>query len=123
MTSTAVPIAAAFSCACVLAGCGGADPLVRETAMQHAMDAVAREVADPGSGLYHHRIRLRSAVPFRKGWLVRVSDRTAGTVICVSDLPTETALGLSENLSIRPCRTSSAPAPAEPAPSTTTPSV
>lgn len=85
--------------------------------MQHALNAVAREVADPGSPVYHHRIELRSAVPFRNGWLVRISDRTAGTVICVSDLPTETALGINENLSIRPCHVS-APAPSEPAPST-----
>jgi hypothetical protein len=86
--------------------------------MQHAMDAVAREVADPGSTVYHHRIELRSTVPFRNGWLVRIADRTAGNVICVSDLPTETALGLNENLSIRPCHVST-PAPSEPAPSTT----
>jgi hypothetical protein len=118
MTSTAVRVAAAFSGACLLGGCGGSDPLVRETAMQHALNAVAREVADPGSPVYHHRIELRSAAPFRNGWLVRISDRTAGTVICVSDLPTETALGVNENLSIRPCHVS-APAPSEPAPSTT----
>jgi len=39
-------------------------------------------------------------------------------VICVSDLPTRTAIGLSENLAIRPCH-APAPAPPEPAPSAT----
>jgi hypothetical protein len=85
--------------------------------MQHAMDAVAREVADPGSTVYHHRLELRSAVPYRNGWLVRISDRTAGTAICVSDLPTRTAIGLSENLSIQPCHGPTPPAPSEPVPS------
>jgi hypothetical protein len=101
----------------VLAACGGSDALVREVAMQHAMDAVVREVGDPGSTVYHHRLGVQSAVPFRNGWLVRISDRTAGTVICVSDLPTRTAIGLSENLAIRPCH-AALPAPSEPAPST-----
>ena len=116
MTSIAVRITAASSAVCALAGCGGSDALVREVAMQHSMDAVSREVGDPGSTVYHHRLAVQSAVPFRNGWLVRIADRTAGTLICVSDLPTRTAIGLSENLAIRPCH-APAPAPAEPAPS------
>jgi hypothetical protein len=120
MPSVTVRIAAASSLACVLAGCGsGSEALARETAMQHAMNAVANEVADPSSSVYRHHIELRTAVPYGKGgWLVRVADRTTGTPICVTDLPTEGAFGLRENLALRPCGPQAEPLPPdEPAPS------
>src|SRR5205085_4730402 len=83
MTLRAVRTAAAFSAALGLvgAGCGaGSEPLDRETAMQHAMNAVANEVADPGSSIYHHRFELRTADAYGSGgWLVRIADRTART--------------------------------------------
>jgi hypothetical protein len=121
MTSSAVLAAAASSAALAVlaAGCGaGSAPLERETAMQHAMDAVAREVADPGSPIYRHRIELRTADAYGShGWLVRIADRTTGTRICVTDLPRETAIGVTESISMDMCRDHSAEAPAEPAPS------
>jgi hypothetical protein len=80
--------------------------------MQHALDAVTQDVGDPESSVYHHRIQLRSAVPYRNGWLVRIRDTTAGATICVVDLPQANRLG--EDVSIRPC---DEPAPSQPAPS------
>jgi hypothetical protein len=121
MTSRAVRAVAASSAALgiVAAGCGaGSEPLDRETAMQHAMNAVANQVADPGSSIYHHRIQLRTAVAYGKGgWLVRIADRTAGTRVCVTDLPRQTALGVTENISLGMCESPSGDAPSEPAPS------
>jgi hypothetical protein len=84
--------------------------------MQHAMDAVANEVAAPGSAIYRHRIQLRTAETYgRAGWLVLIADRTAGTPICVTDLPTETAIGMTENIAVVPCGSRSGDAPAAPA--------
>ena len=103
------------------AGCGaGSEPLDRETAMQHAMNAVANEVADPGSSIYHHRFELRTADAYGSGgWLVRIADRTARTRICVTDLPRQTAIGVTENISLRICGSRSGDAPSGPGPSST----
>jgi|SRR5882672_5742215 len=122
-TSRAVRAAAASSALAVLAaGCGGSAALDRETAMQHAMDAVANEVAAPGSAIYHHRIQLRTTETYgRGGWLVRIADRTVGARICVTDLPTETAIGVTENIAVVPCGSRSGDAPAERAPSSPPP--
>lgn len=90
--------------------------------MQHAMNAVATDVADPGATIYHHRIELRAAVAYGKGgWLVRIADRTAGTRICVTDLPTQTAIGVSEDISVAPCRSAATGRPPQPAPSSNPP--
>jgi hypothetical protein len=105
MTSTTVRAAAALSVvAAVLTACGGSDKLDRDIAAQHAMNAVAAEVRDPGSAVYHHHIAISSVSPHgHGGWLVRIVDSTAGAYICVVDLPEQDALGVSENLSLAPC--------------------
>jgi hypothetical protein len=114
MTSTTARAAAALSLfAAVLTACGGSSHLTREEAAQHAMDALAREVRTPGSGLYHHQIAILSVAPRGKGgWLVRIGDRTDGSVICVVDLPEHGAFGTRENLRGVLC--------APPSPTTTT---
>lgn len=118
MRSLAALAPAACSAAVLLAGCGGgSDALNRETAMEHAMNAVATEVRDPGSPVYRHRIQLRNAVPHGDGgWLVRIADRSAGATICVVDLPTATAVGTTENIAIVPCAAPRPPAPPAPEP-------
>ena len=68
----------------------GVDPYDAGTA---AHDIIDQETATPGSPLHNREL----------------------VVICVSDLPTRTAIGLSENLAIRPCH-APRPAPSEPAP-------
>lgn len=86
------------------------------------MNAVAAEVRDPESTIYHHQIQLRGAVPRGKGgWLVRIADRTSGSPICVVDLPFAGAIGGSENITVVPCTPPPAPQPAEPAPSSQAP--
>src|SRR5437763_12986795 len=116
MTSRAVRIAAAPSAAFLLAACGGgSDALDHDTAAEHAMNAVVTEVQDPGSTVYHHRIRLVSATPYgKRGWFVRIANRTTGGTICVVDLARATSLGTSENIHVVPCPAArpSAPAPA-----------
>ena len=81
------------------------------------MNAVVREVGDPGSRIYHHRVELHGADAYGDGgWLVRIADRTDGTRICVTDIPAETAVGLTENISVARCGGSpSAPPPPPPA--------
>jgi hypothetical protein len=117
MTSTTVRAAAALSAVgAVLTACGDSDTLDRDTAAQHAMNAVAAEVRDPGSPVYRHRIAISSVTPHgHGGWLVRIVDHTAEEYICVVDLPEHDALGQSENLSLAPC----GPAPSKPATTTT----
>ena len=116
MTSTTARAAAALSAVAVaaaLSACGGSGRLAREDAAQHAMDALARDVRTPGSGIYHHQIAIISVAPRGKGgWLVRIGDRTDGSVICVVDLPEHSALGTRENLRTVRC--------APPSPTTTT---
>jgi hypothetical protein len=74
------------------------------------MDALARDVRTPGSAIYHHQIAILSVAPRGKGgWLVRIGDRTDGSVICVVDLPEHSALGTRENLRAVRC---SPPSPA-----------
>jgi hypothetical protein len=104
--------ATALSLVAALTGCGSsADTLDRDTAMQHSMNAVAGEVGDDSSDLYHHRIQLLGATAFGKGgWLVRVADRTAGGTICVVDLPEHSSLGTVENIDVIPCKVSQGPA-------------
>ena len=117
MTSTVVRAAAALSAVgAVLSACGGSDKLDRDTAARHAMDAVAADVRDPGSAVYHHRIAIGSVTAHgHGGWLVRIVDHTAGSYICVVDLPDDGALGAQDNLSLAPC----GPAPKLPAQTTT----
>jgi hypothetical protein len=72
--------------------------------MQHSMNVVVDEVRDEGSDMYHHRIQLLGATPFAKrGWLVRIADRTAGGTICVLDIPSKSAVGAVEDIGVVPC--------------------
>jgi len=103
-----------------LSGCGGGagvgSPagIVREQAMQYAMNAAATLVNDPASGLYHQRMRLGpTSGDGHGGWRVRVANRSGGTDLCVHVRSVRTIAGISPRVSVAACP-SRTPNPVEP---------
>jgi len=82
---------ALIAVAVIAAGCGGgADSyanLSEHSAERQALDSLARQVSDPGSGLYRHRLHALSATKShepsgQEAWRVVVADRS-GPRICL----------------------------------------
>lgn len=92
MTLRPALLLSSAAAALALAGCAGsADDyanLNQQSAEEHALSAVVWLVNEPGSGLYHHHVRLVAATKTRDAsgrrvWSVRIADRTVGRMLCV----------------------------------------
>jgi hypothetical protein len=108
---TSVRALALLSSAVLLAACGGSGDYAgenRDQAEQEALDALVLQVNEPGSDVYHHHVRLRSATKSvepdgREAWKVVIADTTAGVRFCVYTRLVNAAVGVSPLTDVGDC--------------------